>query len=110
MALNFPANPSVGQVYNTGLKTWKWSGNSWTTLGVGEGTVIATSETPPLNPSIGDLWFNDNTAVLSVFYSYTVLLLMLGRANLTHCVHLFADEDEDDEVFSQLDVMLDSIQ
>lgn len=68
MALNFPANPSVGQVYNTGLKTWKWSGNSWTTLGVGEGTVIATSETPPLNPSIGDLWFNDNTAVLSVFY------------------------------------------
>tara|TARA_R110000772_G_scaffold5014_1_gene17760 strand:- start:13505 stop:15328 length:1824 start_codon:yes stop_codon:yes gene_type:complete len=68
MALNFPANPSVGQVYNTGLKTWKWSGNSWTTLGVGEGTVIATSETPPLDPSIGDLWFNDNTAVLSVFY------------------------------------------
>lgn len=68
MALNFPANPSVGQVYNTGLKTWKWSGYSWTTLGVGEGTVIATSETPPLNPSIGDLWFNDNTAVLSVFY------------------------------------------
>lgn len=68
MALNFPANPSVGQVYNTGLKTWKWSGNAWTTLGVGEGTVIATSETPPLNPSIGDLWFNDNTAVLSVFY------------------------------------------
>lgn len=29
MALNFPATPTLNQLYTSGTKTWKWDGTSW---------------------------------------------------------------------------------
>ena len=36
--LNFPANPTVGQTYTLGGKTYRWSGYAWTTVSQGSGT------------------------------------------------------------------------
>ena len=33
MALQFPNNPIVGQLYTYGTVTWQWNGTSWTSLG-----------------------------------------------------------------------------
>jgi hypothetical protein len=29
MAIKFPINPTVGQQYNLGNRTWEWSGTRW---------------------------------------------------------------------------------
>jgi hypothetical protein len=29
MALNFPANPTLDQIYTVGNSSWKWDGTSW---------------------------------------------------------------------------------
>ena len=45
MALSFPSNPSVGQTFTSGTKTWSWSGEQWVAKNVsvvtpgGGGTV-----------------------------------------------------------------------
>ena len=39
MALNFPANPSLNQVYTSGSQSWTWNGTAWvsSTTSSGEG-------------------------------------------------------------------------
>lgn len=69
MAINFPNNPQTGQVYNIGTKKWKWTGVSWTTVDVGDGTVITQQDTPPTAPSLGDLWFNTGEGILLIYYN-----------------------------------------
>jgi hypothetical protein len=38
MALNFPASPTNGQTFTSGLKTWTYDGSSW--VGV-SGSIVA---------------------------------------------------------------------
>lgn len=37
MALNFPANPSLDQVYTSGSQTWTWNGTAWVSSTVSSG-------------------------------------------------------------------------
>jgi hypothetical protein len=46
-AVNFPDNPSVGQVFTVGERTWKWTGTTWD-------VVVTTQITGPQGPK-GDV-------------------------------------------------------
>ena len=34
MAINFPDNPTIGDTYTSGQRTWKWDGVSWNAYGI----------------------------------------------------------------------------
>jgi hypothetical protein len=65
MAVNFPNSPITNQTYTNANRTWTWTGTYWkatsTTTGYtgskGESSYT-TSDTPPVNPVVGDRWFN----------------------------------------------------
>jgi hypothetical protein len=37
MALNFPPNPEIGDVYSDGLTLWTWNGEAWVSISTGSG-------------------------------------------------------------------------
>lgn len=66
MALDFPANPINGQVYdsyvyNSTVGAWQAREDS--------ATVAITSPTAPATANNGDIWYNSNTGVSYVYYS-----------------------------------------
>ena len=96
MPISFPLNPVFGQVYTnpTSNQSWKWNGYAWESLGnvnpigpqgqtgeigatgstgatgatgPGGGTNYFLQNTLPVNPSIGDRWYNTSTGVESVY-------------------------------------------
>ena len=70
MAYNFPANPSLNQVYSYNGKTFKWNGVQWVVILAPTSTAapVFVSTSPPHNPLVGYLWFNttDNTLYVRV--------------------------------------------
>jgi len=34
MAINFPDNPTIGDTYTSGQRTWRWDGVSWNAYGI----------------------------------------------------------------------------
>jgi hypothetical protein len=50
MALNFPPNPEIGDVYSDGLTLWTWNGQAWVAIstsgGGGEGGTIGPQGPP----------------------------------------------------------------
>ncbi len=70
MALNFPINPTVGQVYTVGSESWKWDGYCW---GVAASTAtyapVFIGQFPPPSPIAGDLWWNSSSGKLCLYYS-----------------------------------------
>lgn len=60
MAFDFPATPSVGQVYGA----YTWDGEKWT----GGAGRVATSSSPPSGAVDGDLWWDDDTGLLYIRY------------------------------------------
>jgi hypothetical protein len=59
--IDFPANPTTGQLFTSGGITWMWDGTKWTlssTGGGGGGASISVGDTPPSNPSPGALWWD----------------------------------------------------
>lgn len=66
MALDFPANPTNGQVYdsyvyNSTVGAWQAREDS--------ATVAITSPTAPATANNGDIWYNSNTGVSYVYYA-----------------------------------------
>lgn len=63
--LDFPATPTVGQIY----QRWRWDGAKWQsyTTPVPSGGISFVSDTPPPNPRLGDLWFDGVSAQLFVW-------------------------------------------
>lgn len=50
MALNFPSNPIVDQVYAYGLRQWKWTGTVWQAVNPSTGPTGPLGPTGPTGP------------------------------------------------------------
>jgi hypothetical protein len=66
--IDFPANPTVGQIFTAAAVTWTWDGVKWTGSAGSGATVIAAS-TPPVNPTLGTLWWDTTGGQLYVWYN-----------------------------------------
>ena len=66
-AINFPDNPTVGQSFSAGTRTWLWDGTVWANT-TARDFVRAVSATAPENPSVGDEWFNSTNGRLYNYY------------------------------------------
>ena len=71
MAASFPPNPSVGQLYTSNGRTWKWTGTQWTAQVVTTPTSAPAyiSVSPPPNPVAGSLWYDSNNSNLNIWYT-----------------------------------------
>lgn len=72
MALNFPANPVIGDVYTVGNSSWVWNGVNWASGASLEGTqsppIVTISDTAPIPTTLGELWWNSSTGQLKIYY------------------------------------------
>lgn len=71
MSFSFPPNPSVGQVYSTNGKSFKWNGVSWTSTKIesNKNAPVFISSSPPANAIEGSLWYDNNNGTLNVYYT-----------------------------------------
>jgi hypothetical protein len=71
MAYSFPPSPTVGQVYTSNGRTWKWNGVQWTAVAVSSPTSapVYVSVSPPPNPIQGSLWYDSNNSNLNIWYT-----------------------------------------
>ena len=70
MAYSFPPSPTVGQIYTSNGRSWKWSGVQWTAVAVSSPTSapVFISISPPPNPVAGSLWYDSNNSNLNIWY------------------------------------------
>lgn len=70
MAYSFPPSPTVGQIYTSNGRTWKWNGVQWTATVVSSPTSAPAyvSMSPPPNPVSGSLWYDSNNSNLNIYY------------------------------------------
>jgi hypothetical protein len=64
-AIDFPANPTVGQRFTSGGIIWTWDGIKWTLSGSGS---ISINNAPPTNPLDGALWWDTNSGNMFIYY------------------------------------------
>jgi len=70
MAYSFPPSPTVGQIYTSNGRSWRWSGVQWTAVAVSSPTSapVFVSSSPPANPIQGSLWYDSNNSYLNIWY------------------------------------------
>lgn len=68
MALDFPANPTDGEVFSSYV--WSASKGVWQSREE-SATVAIISPTAPPSPSNGDIWYNSSTGLSYVYYDDT---------------------------------------
>lgn len=70
MAYSFPPSPTVGQIYTSNGRTWKWNGVQWTATVVSSPTSAPAyvSMSPPPNPVSGSLWYDSGNSNLNIYY------------------------------------------
>ena len=70
MAYSFPPSPTVGQIYTSNGRTWKWNGVQWTATAVSTPTSapVYISVSPPPNPVPGSLWYDSTNSNLNIWY------------------------------------------
>jgi len=61
MALSFPINPTLGQTYTFGNKTWVWTGSAWKIQDVGAINGITIGNTTPAAGTFSDLTVTTTT-------------------------------------------------
>ena len=71
MAYSFPPSPTVGQIYTSNGRTWKWNGVQWTAVAVSTPTSapVYVSVSPPPQPIQGSLWYDSNNSNLNIWYT-----------------------------------------
>ena len=71
MAYSFPPSPTVGHIYTSNGRTWRWNGVQWTAVAVSTPTSapVFVSASPPPNPIQGSLWYNSNNSDLNIYYT-----------------------------------------
>jgi hypothetical protein len=65
MALNFPATPDDGDIYEGYV--WNDTVGAWQSTQTGGGSIDA-SPTPPVSPNPGDLWWDTDDGKLYIYY------------------------------------------
>lgn len=69
MALNFPKNPTSGQVYTVNGESWTWDGVCWQlTAAPVSYSPVFIGTFPPSSPLNGDLWWNSSTGRMCIYY------------------------------------------
>ena len=70
MSYSFPPSPTVGQIYTSNGRSWKWSGVQWTAVAVSTPTSapVYISVSPPPNPVAGSLWYDSTNSNLNIWY------------------------------------------
>jgi len=69
MALNFPASPTLNQIYTVGDQSWKWDGTAWIALsGAEESVPVYIGTLPPAYAEAGYLWWDSDNGQLFVRY------------------------------------------
>jgi hypothetical protein len=70
MPIDFPDSPALNDTHTVGLRTWKWNGLVWESVGTTgpAGTFQVTGPTAPSAPSVGDVWYNSETGQMLVRY------------------------------------------
>jgi len=69
MALNFPQNPTIGQVYTVNGESWKWDGHCWGVAAEADTYApVFIGQFPPPSPIAGDLWWNSTSGKLCIYY------------------------------------------
>lgn len=69
MALNFPLNPSVGQIYTVNNSSWQWNGTYWVAISNQDAAApVYIGNLPPSSPIPGDLWWNSDNGQLFIRY------------------------------------------
>jgi hypothetical protein len=70
MAYSFPPSPTVGQIYTSNGRTWKWNGVQWTATAVSTPTSapVYISVSPPPSPVPGSLWYDSTNSNLNIWY------------------------------------------
>ena len=67
-AIDFPASPTVGQLFTAGNGvTYKWSGTMW--LPIGGASMLSIGDSPPGSPGNGQLWWNSTRGEMFIWYS-----------------------------------------
>ena len=71
MSYSFPPSPTVGQIYTSNGRSWKWNGVQWTAVAVSSPTSapVFVSVSPPSNPIQGSLWYNSTNSDLNIYYT-----------------------------------------
>jgi hypothetical protein len=71
MAYSFPPSPTVGMIYTSNGRTWKWNGVQWTAVAVSTPTSapVYVSVSPPPNPVSGSLWYDSTNSNLNIWYT-----------------------------------------
>jgi hypothetical protein len=73
--LGFPLNPSIGQQFAIGTKTYVWSGYAWATQSSGSGGgggtsgVLPVFATDPLTAVNGTIYLNSTSGRVRVFFN-----------------------------------------
>lgn len=71
-AVDFPASPTVGQIFapGGGLPQYVWTGTVWNSYGTSQPkTWMSLAASPPASPVDGDFWWQTDTGLLYVRYN-----------------------------------------
>tara|TARA_B100001057_G_scaffold336096_1_gene336878 strand:- start:299 stop:547 length:249 start_codon:yes stop_codon:yes gene_type:complete len=73
MAINFPTNPTTGDIHTVGLNEWEWNGYAWSRIpdrNVGAQVVFTSlteTERDALSAQTGGVIFNTTNNKLQVY-------------------------------------------
>jgi len=71
--IDFPDNPTINQIFNSGFVVWQWDGSKWIAVGEPDsgGTVntVTASDTPPAFPEYGNFWFDTAGGQLYIWWN-----------------------------------------
>ena len=71
--VQFPSNPTVGQIFTTGNLSYQWDGVKWVVIGGPTVPIPPPSggayvgPTAPTNPIAGDLWWDTSVNLLKIY-------------------------------------------
>jgi hypothetical protein len=65
--IDFPNSPTLGQIFSAAGANWRWDGVKWVYYSAG-GSSITVSDTPPVSPTAGSMWWDCVGGQLYIWY------------------------------------------